>query len=83
HAEFDPKQSTSRASYDADIWKFQTGIDGMFTETASGKFIGGVDVHGHPSSLSVEPFGIPVYGKAKPPGQIVIVLRRNTGVECV
>ncbi len=42
-----------------------------------------VDVHGHPSSLSVEPFGIPVYGKAKPPGQIVIVLRRNTGVECV
>ncbi|ALF30788.1 MULTISPECIES: adhesin autotransporter BmaC [Brucella] len=58
HAEFDPKQSTSRASYDADIWKFQTGIDGMFTETASGKFIGGVYVqYGTVSSSVSSPFG--------------------------
>lgn len=58
HAEFEPNLSTSRASYDADIWKFQTGIDGMLAETASGRFVGGVYLqYGTVSSTVWSPFG--------------------------
>lgn len=59
HAEFEPAVSTSNVTYDADSWKFQTGIDGLLAENEAGRFIGGVFVqYGTVSSSVRSPFGI-------------------------
>jgi len=43
HASFDPTRSTSGADYDRDLWKLQTGVDGMLKEFESGSLIAGIN----------------------------------------
>lgn len=59
HAEFEPEVSTSGANYDANTWKLQTGIDGLFMESEAGRLIGGVFAqYGLASSSVWSPFGV-------------------------
>ncbi|WP_210205646.1 autotransporter-associated beta strand repeat-containing protein [Pseudaminobacter salicylatoxidans] len=58
HAKFDPEVSTSGANYDANTWKFQTGIDGLLAQNEAGRFIGGLYVqYGTASSSVWSPYG--------------------------
>nr|WP_235892045.1 autotransporter outer membrane beta-barrel domain-containing protein [[Ochrobactrum] teleogrylli] len=45
HNSIEPRFSTSATDYDQNIFKLQAGIDGLLSETESGKLIGGVTVH--------------------------------------
>ncbi len=45
HGRYEPSVSTSGARYDADTWKMQAGLDGLFVEDDRGKLIGGVMAH--------------------------------------
>ncbi|MEJ5902316.1 autotransporter outer membrane beta-barrel domain-containing protein [[Ochrobactrum] teleogrylli] len=45
HNSIEPRFSTSGTDYDQNVFKLQAGIDGLLTETESGKLIGGVTVH--------------------------------------
>ncbi|TJV37873.1 MAG: autotransporter outer membrane beta-barrel domain-containing protein, partial [Mesorhizobium sp.] len=39
---YDPRNSTTTASYDTSTWKLQTGADMLLSDTAAGQLIGGV-----------------------------------------
>lgn len=59
HAEFEPAESTSRATYDTSVWKLQAGVDGLLAENDAGRFVGGVFVqYGTVSSNVRSPYGI-------------------------
>ena len=45
HNSIEPRFSTSGTDSDQNVFKLQAGIDGLLTETESGKLIGGVTVH--------------------------------------
>jgi len=45
HNSIEPRFSTSGTDYDQNVFKLQAGIDGLLTETESGKLIGGFTVH--------------------------------------
>jgi outer membrane autotransporter protein len=53
HAHFNPRTSTTGTEYDVDTWTMQTGIDGMFHESAAGTLIGGVSFHFDTASADV------------------------------
>lgn len=44
HTSIDPKDSTTGANYDADIWQLQVGADGQFYSGDAGVLIGGLSV---------------------------------------
>ncbi|MFE0234116.1 autotransporter outer membrane beta-barrel domain-containing protein [Brucella anthropi] len=45
HNSIEPRFSTSATDYDQNVFKLQAGIDGLLTETDSGKLIGGITIH--------------------------------------
>ncbi|WP_425524441.1 autotransporter outer membrane beta-barrel domain-containing protein [Agrobacterium fabrum] len=45
HNHIEPRFSAAAAEYDQNVFKLQAGIDGLLTETESGKLIGGFTVH--------------------------------------
>ncbi|MCO6177495.1 autotransporter outer membrane beta-barrel domain-containing protein [Ciceribacter sp. RN22] len=45
HSHVEPYRSTTDAQYDTDVWKLQAGLDGVLSETESGKLVGGVTAH--------------------------------------
>ncbi|WP_247870423.1 autotransporter outer membrane beta-barrel domain-containing protein [Ochrobactrum sp. CGA5] len=45
HNSVEPRFSTSATDYDQNVFKLQAGIDGLLSETESGKLIGGVTIH--------------------------------------
>ncbi|MFK4823141.1 autotransporter outer membrane beta-barrel domain-containing protein [Ochrobactrum quorumnocens] len=45
HNSIEPRFSTSGTDYDQNVFKLQAGIDGLLSETESGKLIGGITVH--------------------------------------
>lgn len=61
HADLGPDGSTSSASYDANTWKFQAGIDGVVLENDAGHLVGGVTAqYGTVSSSIWSPYGVGV-----------------------
>lgn len=45
HSKVDPRVSTSDTNFNYNIFRLQAGLDGVLTETETGKLIGGVTVH--------------------------------------
>lgn len=58
HSKIDSGVSTSQSTYDAEVWKFQTGVEGVLHENAAGRFVGGVFAsYGTLSSAVRSPYG--------------------------
>ncbi|WP_233284507.1 autotransporter outer membrane beta-barrel domain-containing protein [Agrobacterium tumefaciens] len=45
HGDFRPAVTTSGTNYDYNLFKLQAGLDGLLSESDSGKLIGGIAVH--------------------------------------
>lgn len=56
HGRFEPAFTTSGTNYDYNLFKLQAGLDGLLSESESGKLIGGITVHYGSANTDVRSF---------------------------